>query len=90
MGEAKRREAAGLPPRQNRKSSSTTKKKKAPVDPRSAERFLPWLPLNRGQADQFMALTTRGAWIGIAALVLFWVTVRFIGPAAGWWTLADN
>jgi len=25
-----------------------------------------------------------------AALVLFWVTVRFIGPAAGWWTLADG
>jgi hypothetical protein len=37
-----------------------------------------------------VALTTRGAWIGIAALVLFWVIVRFIGPAAGWWTLADG
>ncbi|MEI6615976.1 MAG: DUF2839 domain-containing protein [Cyanobium sp. ELA507] len=49
-----------------------------------------WLPLSRNQADRFVALTTRGAWIGIAALVLFWVIVRFIGPAAGWWTLADG
>jgi hypothetical protein len=49
-----------------------------------------WLPFTRNQADQFVALTTRGAWIGIGALVLFWVTVRFIGPAAGWWTLADG
>jgi hypothetical protein len=49
-----------------------------------------WLPFTRNQADQFVALTTRGAWIGIAALALFWVTVRFIGPAAGWWTLADG
>ena len=50
----------------------------------------PWLPLSRRQADQFVAITTRGAWIGIAALVLFWITVRFIGPALGWWTLADG
>jgi hypothetical protein len=49
-----------------------------------------WLPFTRNQADQFVALSTRGAWIGIGALVLFWVTVRFIGPAAGWWTLADD
>jgi hypothetical protein len=28
--------------------------------------------------------------VGIAALVLFWLTVRFIGPAAGWWTLSDG
>ena len=26
----------------------------------------------------------------VAALVLFWVTVRFLGPALGWWTLADG
>jgi hypothetical protein len=49
-----------------------------------------WLPLTRNQADQFVTVTTKGAWIGIGALVLFWVTVRFIGPAAGWWTLSDG
>jgi hypothetical protein len=80
MGEAKRRAAQGLPPRQ--------KKPERPDD--SSPRLAPWLPLTRNQADRFVALTTKGAWIGIAALVLFWVTVRFIGPAAGWWTLADG
>jgi hypothetical protein len=49
-----------------------------------------WLPLTRDQADRFVSLTTRGAWVGIAALVLFWVTVRFLGPALGWWTLSDG
>jgi|TARA_B100001939_G_scaffold306508_1_gene286077 hypothetical protein len=49
-----------------------------------------WIPLTRNQAQQFVAVTTRGAWIGIGAMVVFWVTVRFIGPAAGWWTLADT
>jgi hypothetical protein len=47
------------------------------------------LPLTRSQSQQFVALTTRGAWIGIGGLVVFWIVVRFIGPAAGWWTLAD-
>jgi hypothetical protein len=50
----------------------------------------PWLPLTKQQTSQFMAITTRGAWIGIGGLVAFWVVVRFIGPAAGWWTLADT
>ncbi len=80
MGEAKRRAAQGLPPRQ--------RKLERPAD--TSPRLVSWLPLSRKQADQFVAVTTRGAWIGIAALVLFWVTVRFIGPAAGWWTLADG
>lgn len=47
------------------------------------------MPLTRRQADRFVQITGRGAWIGIGSLVVFWVTVRFIGPAAGWWTLAD-
>jgi hypothetical protein len=49
-----------------------------------------WLPLTKNQADRFVTITTKGAWVGIAALVVFWLTVRFIGPAAGWWTLADG
>jgi hypothetical protein len=81
MGEAKRRAAQGLPPRQPKRNGR-------PVD--DSPRIAAWLPLTRNQADRFVSLTTRGAWIGIAALVVFWVTVRFIGPAAGWWTLLDG
>jgi hypothetical protein len=81
MGEAKRRAAQGLPPRP---------RPAAVKEPDTSPRVASWLPLSRNQADRFVALTTRGAWIGIAALVLFWVIVRFIGPAAGWWTLADG
>jgi hypothetical protein len=84
MGEAKRRAAQGLPPRQPKAAPGSSKA----VD--TSPRLVPWLPLSRNQADRFVSLTTRGAWIGIAALVLFWVTVRFLGPAAGWWTLADG
>jgi len=80
MGEAKRRAIQGLPPK-------TVKRDKAVDD---SPRLAPWLPLTRNQANQFVSLTTRGAWVGIAALVLFWVVVRFIGPAAGWWSLADG
>ena len=80
MGEAKRRAAQGLPPRRRK------------PDPQAdtSPRLITWLPLTRNQADRFVAITTRGAWIGIAGLVLFWVVVRFVGPAAGWWTLADG
>ena len=79
MGEAKRRAIQGLPPK-------TVKGARVDDSPRLAA----WLPLTRNQADQFVRLTTRGAWVGIAALVLFWVTVRFIGPAVGWWSLSDG
>ena len=81
MGEAKRRQIQGLPPRQ-------TKPLQASND--NSPRIASWLPLSRAQSDRFVTLTTKGAWIGIAALVIFWLTVRFIGPAAGWWTLADG
>ena len=83
MGEARRRAELGLPPRQ-----PAPKQRSGSTD--TSPRVAPWLPLSKQQADQFVSLTTRGAWIGIAALVLFWVTVRFIGPALGWWTLADG
>ncbi|MCX5940759.1 MAG: DUF2839 domain-containing protein [Cyanobium sp. LacPavin_0818_WC50_MAG_67_9] len=82
MGEAKRRSIQGLPP----KVIKSERSDKADTSPRIA----PWLPLTRNQADRFVALTTKGAWVGIGALVLFWLTVRFIGPAAGWWTLSDG
>ncbi len=78
MGEARRRNSQGLPPKQRK------------PDPKDSERIVAWLPLTRSQSQRFVALTTRGAWIGIGALVVFWIVVRFIGPAAGWWTLADT
>ncbi|MBM5784605.1 MAG: DUF2839 family protein [Cyanobacteria bacterium K_DeepCast_35m_m1_288] len=81
MGEAKRRSEQGLPPR-----PKPAKAKPADTSPR----LVPWLPLTQRQGEQFVQITTRGAWVGIGALVLFWVIVRFIGPAAGWWTLADG
>jgi hypothetical protein len=81
MGEAKRRADQGLPPR-------ATKVASRPAD--TSPRVLPWLPLSRQQADRFVQLSTRGAWVGIGALVLFWLTVRFLGPALGWWHLADG
>lgn len=79
MGEAKRRSSQGLPPK-------TTKRKQVDSSPRLVE----WFPLTRNQADQFVKVSTKGAWVGIGALVLFWLIVRFIGPAAGWWSLADG
>ncbi len=51
------------------------------------ERLLPWLPITKTQLELFYKITTRGAWIGIGIAVLLWVTVRFIGPAFGWWTV---
>ncbi len=82
MGEAKRRSIQGLPPRQSKPASARE------VD--SSPRLISWLPFTRNQADRFVAVSTRGAWVGIAALVIFWVAVRFIGPAAGWWALSDG
>jgi hypothetical protein len=47
----------------------------------------PWLPITKTQANQFVQWTTRGAWAGIGILVFVWITIRFIGPAFGWWQL---
>ncbi len=47
--------------------------------------ILPWIPITKTQAEQFVKWTTRGAWIGIVMIVAVWLTVRFIGPAFGWW-----
>lgn len=46
---------------------------------------LPWLPIKQSQAQQFVNLSTRGAWVGIGLMVAYWVTVRFIGPGLGLW-----
>lgn len=81
MGEARRRAAQGLPPRQPKTDPK-------PVD--DSPRIVSWFPLTKNQTQRFVTLTTNGAWVGIGAMVLLWVTVRFIGPTAGWWTLADT
>ena len=78
MGEAKRRSEQGLPPRE----------KKAPKAKDTSPRIAPWLPLTQRQGEQFVSVTTRGAWIGIGALVVFG-TVCF-GPRPGLRTLADG
>lgn len=49
------------------------------------ERVMSWVPITKTQAEQFMKWSTRGAWIGIGVMITLWVTVRFIGPAFGWW-----
>ena len=80
MGEAKRRKNLGLPPRQT--NSGTV------LD--NSPRLISWLPITQNQKENFIKLSIRAGWVGIAFLILLWVVVRFIGPAAGWWTPADT
>jgi hypothetical protein len=51
------------------------------------QNILPWIPIKKSQAEQFVKWTTRGAWIGIGIMIAVWITVRFIGPAFGWWEI---
>ena len=80
MGEAKRRKNLGLPPRQ------VPSKKEIDDSPR----IIKWLPFTENQKNYFIKLSIRAGWFGIALLILLWITVRFLGPAAGWWTPADS
>ena len=80
MGEAKRRKTLGLPPK---KSNINSELDQSP-------RMLEWLPLTINQRDRFIKLSIKASWFGIGGLVVLWVAVRFIGPALGWWTLADS
>tara|TARA_B100001109_G_C18619923_1_gene361007 strand:+ start:329 stop:574 length:246 start_codon:yes stop_codon:yes gene_type:complete len=80
MGEAKRRKTLGLSPKRNNVKSISDK----------SPRIFEWLPLTINQRDSFIKLSIKASWFGIAGLVFLWLVVRFIGPAAGWWTLADS
>ncbi len=80
MGEAKRRKTLGLPPKENNFKSKGD----------NSPRLFSWLPFTINQRDSFIKLSIKASWFGIGGLVLLWVVVRFIGPAAGWWTLADS
>tara|TARA_B100000214_G_scaffold192546_1_gene139217 strand:- start:344 stop:652 length:309 start_codon:yes stop_codon:yes gene_type:complete len=77
MGEARRRSEKGLQPR------SKKSKNKSP-------RIVPWFPVTLAQRDQFIQLSIRAGWVGIVLLVILWIVVRIIGPAAGWWIPADS
>ena len=81
MGEAKRRKTLGLPPKKN-------KNIKNKVD--QSPRVFYWLPITVEQKDSLIKLSIKASWFGIGALVILWLVVRFIGPAAGWWTPADS
>ena len=51
------------------------------------ERIVAWLPITKTQSQDFVKWTSRGSWIGISLLVAWWIVVRFVGPAAGWWVV---
>ncbi|MBE9122421.1 DUF2839 domain-containing protein [Tychonema sp. LEGE 07199] len=51
------------------------------------ERIVSWLPITKTQSEDFVRWTSRGSWIGISLLVGWWIVVRFVGPAAGWWVV---
>ena len=80
MGEAKRRKSLGLPPRE------VVSKKEIDNSPRIVD----WLPFTENQKENFIKFSIRASWFGIALLILLWIIVRFIGPAAGWWIPADS
>ena len=64
------------------------RKEKMGTDYGKEENILPWLPITKKQSEDFVKWTTRGAWIGILAMIALWVIVRFIGPGFGWWDVA--
>ena len=52
-------------------------------------RIVSWFPVTQAQRDAFIRLSINGGWVGIGLLVVFWIVVRIVGPAAGWWIPAD-
>ncbi len=80
MGEAKRRKTLGLRPKQNNIKNKFD----------DSPRLFKWLPLTINQKDNLIKLSIKASWFGIAGLLILWIVVRFIGPAAGWWILADS
>ena len=79
MGEAKRKKDLGL--------YSRNLYKKVDID--NSPRAIEWIPITMNQKDQFIKFSIRAGWVGIFCLILLWIVVRFIGPAAGWWIPAD-
>ena len=80
MGEAKRRRILGLPPKKNNIKSKSDQ----------SPRLFEWLPINLNQRASLIKFSIKASWFGIGGLIILWIVVRFIGPAAGWWTPADS
>ena len=53
------------------------------------EPIISGLPISKEAAAKFVSWTSRGAWIGIILMVAAWLTIRFIGPGFGWWTVVN-
>ena len=53
------------------------------------EPFIRGLPISIEAAAKFGDWTTKGAWAGIILMIVAWLTIRFIGPGFGWWTLVN-
>jgi Protein of unknown function (DUF2839) len=68
------------------------KRRKETLNPGGSQekQILPGLPISGSQAERFVQLSTKGAWIGIGLLLTGWVTIRWIGPALGWWHVVDG
>lgn len=47
------------------------------------------LPFSKEAASKFVSWSTKGAWAGIILMIGAWLTIRFVGPALGWWTLTN-
>ena len=80
MGEAKRRKKLGLPPKKNISTFSSDQ----------SPRLFQWLPITVNQRDSLMKFSIKASWFGIGVLIILWLVVRFVGPAAGWWIPADT
>ena len=80
MGAARRKSEKSLGPKKRKSKQS----KSGP-----SPRIISWFPVTQDQRNQFIQLTIRGSWAGIACLVFLWLIVRIIGPTAGWWIPAD-
>ena len=80
MGEAKRRQTLGLVSKKSNIKSNLDK----------SSRLFKWLPITVNQKNSFIKYSIKAGWFGIAGLIILWIVVRFIGPTAGWWTLADT
>ena len=47
------------------------------------------IPISKETAEKFVTWSTRGAWAGIILMIVAWLTIRFIGPGFGWWTVVN-
>jgi hypothetical protein len=62
-----------------------SKRKKTTTSGKESKRIVSWIPYTVAQSEDFVRVSTQGAWIGIGLLFFGWVTVRWIGPSLGLW-----